>query len=178
MDELLYIVQKRYKLKKSSRSKLYTNTGVELFDEDLIMLKHQDMLYFALKGEDYDNIHIMDLYERLDVLGEGGFGTVYKGKNKETREEVAIKYINVEELLSNASTIEEIFRESKTLKMLNNKHIIKLHHAFLLDKNFVMIMEYASGGELFYYMEEKGKLEEVEVRRIISQIIFGINACH
>ena len=51
--------------------------------------------------------------------------------------------------------------------MLNHKHIVKLFHSFIIDKNYVMIMEYASGGELLEYAENKGIMPEIEVRKII-----------
>lgn len=56
--------------------------------------------------------------------------------------------------MSKADKIDEIFKESKTLKMLDHKYIIKLHHYFVLDGDkIVMIMEYANGGELRDYVE-------------------------
>ena len=81
---------------------------------------------------------------------------------------MAIKYIDLTEYLSKASSLDEIHRESKTLKMLDHKHIIKLYHAFVHEKKLIMIMELASGGELRDYVESEQKLSEVEARRIIQ----------
>lgn len=39
-------------------------------------------------------------------------------------------------------------------------------------------MEYASGGELLKYVEEKGRLNEIEARRIVLQIINAVSYCH
>ena len=41
-----------------------------------------------------------------------------------------------------------------------------------------MIMEYASGGELLKYVEEKGRLGEYEARKIFSQIVNALSYCH
>ena len=46
--------------------------------------------------------------------------------------------------------------------MLDHKHIIKLYQAFMYKNDFVLIMEYAGGGELREFVEERGKLTEVE----------------
>ena len=39
-------------------------------------------------------------------------------------------------------------------------------------------MEYADGGELIEYVEEKQGLEEIEVRALFKQMISAIDACH
>jgi len=60
------------------------------------------------------------------LLGEGGFGRVYKATNKLTNEVVAIKYMDLTENLKQADKIEEIYREAKILKQLTHKNIIRL----------------------------------------------------
>jgi serine/threonine protein kinase len=41
-----------------------------------------------------------------------------------------------------------------------------------------MIMEYAAGGELYKYVEEKKRLTETEARRIFQQIVNAMSYCH
>lgn len=41
-----------------------------------------------------------------------------------------------------------------------------------------MIMEYASGGELFKFVEEKGRLNEIEGRKLFQQIVNAMSYCH
>jgi 5'-AMP-activated protein kinase catalytic alpha subunit len=62
--------------------------------------------------------------------------------------------------------IQEIYREAESLKKLNHKNIIALYDTFLEGKQLVMIMEYASGGELLKFVEDQGKLSEIEARKI------------
>ena len=42
----------------------------------------------------------------------------------------------------------------------------------------ILIMEYADGGELLDYVEDKKGLEELEARNIIKQLVLGIENCH
>ena len=42
----------------------------------------------------------------------------------------------------------------------------------------IMIMELASGGELTDYVQKKGRLDEIEARKILIQIISAIAYCH
>jgi 5'-AMP-activated protein kinase catalytic alpha subunit len=74
--------------------------------------------------------------------------------------------------------IQEIYREAESLKKLNHKNIIALYDAFLEGKQLVMIMEYASGGELLKFVEDQGKLSEIESRKIIKQIVNAMSYCH
>jgi hypothetical protein len=48
--------------------------------------------------------------------------------------------------------------------MLRHKNVVELHHTLLEGKTLIMIMEVATGGELFAYLREQGKLKEVVAR--------------
>jgi serine/threonine protein kinase len=52
--------------------------------------------------------------------------------------------------------------------MLNHKNIIKLHQGFVVQNELLLIMEYADGGELVSYVEEREGLPEVECRSIFK----------
>lgn len=64
-------------------------------DDDVIYLRNGETLYLDPKGRDFDATQIVDQYEREQLLGQGGFGQVYRGRHKETQELVAMKYINL-----------------------------------------------------------------------------------
>ena len=51
--------------------------------------------------------------------------------------------------IKSLSLFEKIKREIKTLKMFNHPHIIKLYEFIDTPQNIYVILEYASGGELF-----------------------------
>ena len=109
MDDFIMIVCKQFKIKVTksilSQSKVYMQSGVELFKDDLIMLNSGDTVYFDPNGDPYKTAHILDQYQTLEMIGEGGFGSVYRAKHIETGEEVAIKYIDISEQLTKASSI-------------------------------------------------------------------------
>lgn len=61
-------------------AKLYNKNGLEILDEDIQFIKHNDVFYVALDGEEFNNCAILDEYEIGEVLGEGGFGKVVLAK--------------------------------------------------------------------------------------------------
>jgi serine/threonine protein kinase len=67
-----------------------------------------------------------------------------------------------------ANLIESMFRESKTLSMLDNKNIIRLDHTFILKNDLVLIMEYAGGGELRNYVLKNSGVTEIDARYFMS----------
>jgi len=50
--------------------------------------------------------------------------------------------------------------------MLNHKNIIKLYQGFVIKNELLLIMEYADGGELVNYVQEKKGLSELECRSL------------
>lgn len=104
---------------------------------------------------------ILDDYETGKVLGEGGFGTVNLATEKLSKKKVAIKYIDVSEQLSSAEAIGDIYKEAQNLKMLRHKNIVELYHTLLEGKTMIMIMEVATGGEVYQWLNQKGKLDEI-----------------
>ena len=140
-------------------------------------------------GEDFNFSAILDDYQIIKELGQGGFGKVVLGKHKENKQEVAIKFMDVSEIckqnilflthkVQSAHSSQNIYKEAESLKKLVHKNIIQLYHAFVEGKQLVMIMECAAGGELYKWVEENGRISEIETRRIIQQVINAMHYCH
>jgi len=107
---------------------------VAIYEDDIEYTKAGDVLYLALNGEPFSNSAILDDYEIIKKIGQGGFGSVMLGKHRETHKEVAIKYMDMSEQMSNAKAVTTIYKEAEALKKLKHKSIIDLHHAFLDGK--------------------------------------------
>ena len=80
--------------------------------------------------------------------------------------------------MKTAHSVQEIYKEALALQGLNHRNIIKLHHAFILKTNVVLIMEYAGGGDLMGYLNTEGSLKELEARTIFSQMMDAVGYCH
>ena len=79
----------------SPPSKLYNKDGVLLFEKDLKYISTGEIVYIATRGEDFNYCAILDDYELIRTLGEGGFGEVKLGRHRENKSEVAIKFMDI-----------------------------------------------------------------------------------
>lgn len=82
----------------------------------------------------------MNKYEILDRIGEGQYGVVLKGLNKETGEMTAIKKFKDDD--TDEQNKKVILREVKILKMLNHENIIQLKEAFRKKGKIYLVCEY------------------------------------
>ncbi|CAG9860362.1 unnamed protein product [Phyllotreta striolata] len=124
--------------------------------------------------------HKKKLRQRFDIikkLGQGTFGKVQLGINKETGQEVAIKTIKKSKIESEADLI-RIRREIQIMSSVQHPNIIHIYEVFENREKMVLVMEYAAGGELYDYLSERKVLKEEEARRIFRQISTACYYCH
>ncbi|KAL7318455.1 hypothetical protein PS15m_001698 [Mucor circinelloides] len=116
-------------------------------------------------------------YNLLQTLGEGEFGKVKLGIHIETGQEVAIKLIKKEGSGSD-TRINKVEREISVLKTLNHPYIVKLYNVVETEKYIGIILEYASGGELFEYILAHRYLKEKDAKRFFAQLISSVQYMH
>ena len=112
------------------------------------------------------------------TLGEGEFGKVKMGWKKDGGVEVAIKLIRRETLGSNQNRIAKIYREIHILRGLDHPNIVRLHEMVETERHIGIILEYASGGELFDYILNHRYLKDNAARRLFAQLISGVGYLH
>ena len=111
------------------------------------------------------------------TIGKGTFGKVKLGYDKVTGEKVAIKLLEKRRFASAADEI-RVARELRILKHVRHPNIIQLYETIETPEEIYMIMEYASKGELFDHIVEKGKLRESEACRYFQQVLDGMEYLH
>lgn len=115
-------------------------------------------------------------YRLIKTIGKGNFAKVKLAKHIPTGKEVAIKIIDKTQL--NPSSLQKLFREVRIMKHLDHPNIVKLYQVIETDKTLYLVMEYASGGEVFDYLVAHGRMKEKEARAKFRQIVSAVEYLH
>ncbi|VFQ81772.1 unnamed protein product [Cuscuta campestris] len=115
----------------------------------------------------------MERYELVKDIGSGNFGVARLMRNKETKELVAMKYIERGHKID-----ENVAREIINHRSLQHPNIIRFKEVVLTPTHLAIVMEYAAGGELFERICSAGRFSEDEARYFFQQLISGVSYCH
>uniref|UniRef100_A0A6I8PC50 non-specific serine/threonine protein kinase n=1 Tax=Ornithorhynchus anatinus TaxID=9258 RepID=A0A6I8PC50_ORNAN len=102
----------------------------------------------------------MEKYHVLEMIGEGSYGKVYKGRRRYSAQVVALKFIP--KLGRSPKDLRNLQREIEIMQGLRHPNIIHLLDSFETDREVVVVTDYAEG-ELFQILEDDGKLPEDQV---------------
>lgn len=129
-------------------------------------------------------------YLLLQTLGEGEFGKVKLGVHREWGEEVAVKLIKRDKVGSDngqlningppkdPAKMSKVEREIHVLKDVRHPNIVRLYEVIESDRYIGIVLEYASGGELFDHILAHKYLKERDACRLFAQLISGVNYLH
>lgn len=115
----------------------------------------------------------MEKYELVKDIGAGNFGVARLMKVKDSKELVAMKYIE-----RGPKIDENVAREIINHRSLCHPNIIRFKEVVLTPTHIAIVMEYAAGGELFDRICSAGRFSEDEARYFFQQLISGVSYCH
>ncbi|XP_075456642.1 NUAK family SNF1-like kinase 1 [Ascaphus truei] len=116
-------------------------------------------------------------YELQETLGKGTYGKVKRAIERFSGRVVAIKSIRKDKIREEQDMV-HIRREIEIMSSLSHPHIISIYEVFENKDKIVIIMEYASKGELYDYISERRRLSERETRHFFRQIVSAVHHCH
>jgi len=111
------------------------------------------------------------------TLGEGSFGKVRLGTHILTGEKVAVKILEKSRLVE-AADVQRVAREIKILKRNRHRNIIQLFEVLDTPTAIYLIMENADAGEMFNYIVQHKRVDEIEACRFFHQIMDGAEYLH
>ena len=115
----------------------------------------------------------LDFFEKIGILGSGGFSTVWKVKCNKISQLFAIKQISKSQIKTQ-NYLDLILNEKNIMKDLYFPLISNLYCTFQDDSNLYFVLDYFSGGDLRYYLYKGKQFSENQIKFIIGCLILSL----
>ena len=115
-------------------------------------------------------------YEKLDKLGEGTYGVVFKARDKTTNEIIAIKMIYLEQ--EEEGIPPTSLREISVLSELKHPNIVELKEVINSTKSLTLVFEYMDKDLKNYLAVQRSPLNPMLIKSYAYQILAGLCYCH
>lgn len=115
-------------------------------------------------------------YEILQMLGEGGMGTVYKARDRELDRLLAVKVIRPE-LAGNPKILARFKQELILARQVTHKNVIRIYDLGVAEGLKFITMEFIEGRDLASLLQERRPTHD-ESLRIVRQVARALEAAH
>ena len=113
-----------------------------------------------------------------DLLGQGSMGRVFKCRDTQTDEIVAIKALRAETLVGQHNMLERFAREAKALRQLNHPNIVQMLDTVSDGDEHYIVMQYVAGGSLQSLLDRSDPLPLEQVMRIALELCDALTQAH
>lgn len=118
----------------------------------------------------------IERYQRLEKIGEGTYGIVYKARDKVTSDVIALKKIRLEH--EDEGVPSTAIREISLLKEVQHTNVIKLRDIVHSENKLYLIFDFLDHDLKKFLEINGGPLAPNVVKSYLFQLILGIAACH
>jgi len=122
------------------------------------------------------DVKIESVYQFKKDLGSGAFSIVKEAENRKTGERFAVKIID--KIAVGKEKKEMLDREIDILSRIQHPGIVSVLEIYETEKNLYLVMELATGGELFDSIVKRGKYSEKDAARITREIVEAVHYLH
>jgi len=133
----------------------------------------------AVKMTSSQTGHRLEDFLKIEKIGEGTYGVVFKGKNKKTGEIVAMKKIRLES--EDEGVPSTAIREISLLKELQHPNIVCLSDVLMQEAKLYLIFEFLTM-DLKKYMDtnipKDGQMDAKLMKSYTYQLLQGLLFCH
>ena len=121
----------------------------------------------------FTNRQAKDLFDIVEKLGEGSYGSVFKAVHKESGVLVAIKQVAIE------NDLEDILKEIRILQQCESPYIVRYYGSYTQGNDLWIAMEYCAGGSVGDIMKVSGKtLSEDDISIVMKYVLRGLSYLH
>uniref|UniRef100_A0A7S2XXW5 Cyclin-dependent kinase 2 homolog n=1 Tax=Fibrocapsa japonica TaxID=94617 RepID=A0A7S2XXW5_9STRA len=118
----------------------------------------------------------MERYQKLEKIGEGTYGVVYKAKDRLTNDILALKKIRLE--AEDEGIPSTAIREISLLKELQHPNIVRLYDVVHTERKLTLVFEYLDQDLKKYLDVCENGLEPVIIQSFLYQLLRGVAFCH
>ncbi|CAG9336240.1 unnamed protein product [Blepharisma stoltei] len=111
------------------------------------------------------------------LIGKGGFGRVWKGELKRTKQVFAIKEMQKSRIVSKRS-VGSVMNERKLLSIIKHPFIVNMEYAWQDINNLYLAMDYVPGGDLRYHLIKNERFTEKQTKFFVACIVTGLEYIH
>ena len=117
---------------------------------------------------------LKDKYKILSLIGEGGYGSVYKAEDVFSNKPCAVKqYLQVDE-----EYIRQYVLEAEILKSVNHPCLPKILEYFSYENSFMLVMDYVEGEDLKKILKKTGPIPAKQACLIIKEVSSALKYLH
>jgi len=116
-------------------------------------------------------------YEVVSVLGRGGMGTVYRARDLELDDDVAIKTLRPE-LLSDELSRERFKDEIRLARRISHRNVVRTHDFGESGGVWYLTMEYVEGITVRDLLDSRGRLEVAAALALGMQLAESLAVAH
>ena len=134
-----------------------------------------------LYDETYSLKNFLPVYEqdrKLKTIGSGSYGQVYLGLNQIDKKYYAIKHMEKKNIFRLLHSLIGIQKEIEIQSKIDHPNIVKLLYVKETDISYDLIMEYATGGNLFHYIRKSRGLDENKSFTLFIQVVNAVYFLH
>ncbi|XP_072175817.1 serine/threonine-protein kinase 3-like isoform X2 [Diadema setosum] len=114
-----------------------------------------------------------EVFDLLEKLGEGSYGSVFKAMHKESGQVLAIKQVPVD------TDLQEIIKEISIMQQCDSPYVVKYYGSYFKNTDLWIVMEYCGAGSVSDIMRRRNKtLSEAEIATILYSTLKGLEYLH
>ena len=119
----------------------------------------------------------VEQYEKLQLIGQGGYGDVYLAYDRRTTELCALKILSKAKIILD-DQVANVRSEREILSQSENQWIVELKHSFQDDHNLYLVLEFVQGGDLMSLLMKYNTLSQNVAKFYTAEIISAVNSVH
>uniref|UniRef100_T1IJ09 Protein kinase domain-containing protein n=1 Tax=Strigamia maritima TaxID=126957 RepID=T1IJ09_STRMM len=154
--------------KKKSTNRNSDNMTVTTLEHDLLSPLRRNITIQKVKY----NPKITEKYDVKSLIGKGAYSYVVRVQHRMTRQYCAMK------IIKNKKGFELLERELCILTRVKHPNIIQLNEILESNGSIAMVMELATGGDLFDRIVSRGNFTEKDAIRVLYMVLDGIQYLH